>query len=138
MFQEIFSNGLTLVPTVFYTVILNTLWLMLTGQRFAIKEHGKLRYFAQQALRTQRSVDITGNTLSMTPWIRYIVPYYSGFTDLIESSRNTLKYMEVIPCIATWYVQVLRSPKEAFAAAMQSWRERCEKCVCLQGDYAEK
>ena len=29
----------------------------------------------------------------------------------------------------TWCVQVLRSPKEAFAAAMQSWRERCEKCV---------
>ena len=37
-----------------------------------------------------------------------------------------------------WCVQVLRSPKEAFAAAMQSWRERCEKCVCLQGDYVEK
>ena len=38
----------------------------------------------------------------------------------------------------TWCVPVLRSPKEAFAAAMQSWRERCEKCVCLQGDYIEK
>ena len=38
----------------------------------------------------------------------------------------------------TWCVQVLRSPKEAFAAAMQSWRERCEKCVRLQGDYVEK
>ena len=38
----------------------------------------------------------------------------------------------------TWCVQVLRSPKEAFAAAMQSWRERCEKCVCLQADYVEK
>ena len=38
----------------------------------------------------------------------------------------------------TWCVQVLRSPKEAFAAAMQSCRERCEKCVCLQGDYVEK
>ena len=38
----------------------------------------------------------------------------------------------------TWCEQVLRSPKEAFAAAMQSWRERCEKCVCLQGDYVEK
>ena len=38
----------------------------------------------------------------------------------------------------TWCVQVLRSPKEVFAAAMQSWRERCEKCVCLQGDYVEK
>ena len=40
--------------------------------------------------------------------------------------------------VFTWCVQVLRSPKEAFAAAMQSWRERCEKCVCLQGDYVEK
>ena len=39
---------------------------------------------------------------------------------------------------STWCVQVLRSPKEAFAAAMQSWRERCEKCICLQGDYVEK
>ena len=38
----------------------------------------------------------------------------------------------------TWCVQVLRPPKEAFAAAMQSWHERCEKCVCLQGDYIEK
>ena len=40
--------------------------------------------------------------------------------------------------VYTWCVQVLRSPKEAFAAAIQSWRERCEKCVCLQGDYVEK
>ena len=40
--------------------------------------------------------------------------------------------------IISWCVQVLRSPKEAFAAAMESWLERCEKCVCLQGDYVEK
>ena len=31
-----------------------------------------------------------------------------------------------------------RNPKEAFAAAMQWWRRRCEKCVGLQGDYIEK
>ena len=48
--------------------------------------------------------------------------------------------LQVCACAisCTWCVQVLRSPKEAFAAAMQSWRERCEKCVCLQGDYVEK
>ena len=49
--------------------------------------------------------------------------------------------MESVTQIAvgcTWCVQVLKSPKEAFAAAMQLWRERCEKCVCLQGDYVEK
>jgi len=31
-----------------------------------------------------------------------------------------------------------RTPTEVFAAAMQSWRKRCEKCVRLQGDYVEK
>jgi len=31
-----------------------------------------------------------------------------------------------------------RTPKEAFAVAMQSWHQHCEKCVCLQGDYVEK
>jgi len=31
-----------------------------------------------------------------------------------------------------------RTPKEAFAVATQSWRQHCEKCVRLQGDYVEK
>ena len=59
-------------------------------------------------------------------------------------SENRSVYNVVKYCTAgqvthnTWCVQVVRSPKEAFAAAMQSWRERCEKCVCLQGDYVEK
>ena len=58
-------------------------------------------------------------------------------------SENLSVYNVVKYCTAgqvthnKWCVQVLRSPKEAFAAAMQSWRERCEKCVCLQGDYVE-
>jgi hypothetical protein len=101
MFQEIFSDGLIRVPTVFYPVIFNALWHMLTGQRFSTKEHGKVRYFTEQAFRTQRSVDVTGNALAQTDWIRFLAPYYSGFTDFIESSQNLLKYMEVIPCLAT-------------------------------------
>ena len=50
---------------------------------------------------------------------------------------NTFKG-NAIGCDSTWCVQVLRSPKEAFAAAMQSWHERCKKCVCLQDGYIEK
>ena len=56
-----------------------------------------------------------------------------GFREFVPSF-----YCELIKIYNTWCFQVLRSPKEAFAAAMQSWRERCEKCVCLQGDYVEK
>jgi hypothetical protein len=88
MFQEIFSDGLTLVPTVFYPVILNALWSMLTGQRFSTNEDRKAGYFAEQAFRTQRSVDATGNALLQTPWIRFFAPYYSGFTDLIVSTEH--------------------------------------------------
>jgi hypothetical protein len=102
MFQEIFSDGLTRVPTVFYPVIFNALWHMLSGQRFSTKDHDKARYFAEEAFRTQRSVDATGNALALTTWIRYFAPYYSGFTDLIGSSQNMLKYMEVIPCLASF------------------------------------
>ena len=55
------------------------------------------------------------------------------------SNRLTIHPQEAVYCTcSTWCFQVLRSPKEAFAAAMQSWRERCEKCACLQGDYVEK
>ena len=101
MFQEIFSDGLTRVPTVFYAIIFNPLWHMLTGQHFSTNEHGIARYFTEQAFCTQRSVDATGSALVQTPWIRFFAPYYSGFTDLVESAQNLLKYMEVIPCFAT-------------------------------------
>ena len=59
---------------------------------------------------------------------------------LPESVQGCMHECDVFSCKSayTWWVQLLRSPKEAFAAAMQSWRERCETCVCLQGDYVEK
>jgi len=46
------------------------------------------------------------------------------------SSRSTLA-----TAIFQWSQ---RTPKGEFVAAMQSWRQRCKKCVCLQGDYVEK
>jgi len=49
----------------------------------------------------QRSVDVTGNAIAQTDWLRYFAPYYSGFTDLIESSQNMHKFVEVILSLAT-------------------------------------
>ena len=63
------------------------------------------------------------------------IPFPHFASRLIIFCRLTLS---MVSFQYTWCVQVLRSPKEAFAAAMQSWRERCEKCVCLQRDYVEK
>ena len=64
-----------------------------------------------------------------------------NFPHCMEPKRIIIIVMNdhfLLSQVNTWCVQVLRSPKEAFAAAMQSWSERCEKCVCLQGDYVEK
>ena len=61
-----------------------------------------------------------------------------GYTVHKVALGQVFRPVRRFPPVSTWCVQVLRSPKEAFAAAMQSWRERCEKCVCLQGDYVEK
>ena len=68
---------------------------------------------------------------------------FSDFSEfeLLDYTENLTfgqHYLFCLTYLLTWCVQVLRSPKEAFAAAMQSWRERCEKCVCLQGEYVEK
>ena len=57
---------------------------------------------------------------------------------LVFELVGNIQAFSILRSSTTWCVQVLMSPKEAFAAAMQSWRERCEKCVCLQGDYVEK
>ena len=53
---------------------------------------------------------------------------WGGFIWLSIDSRGGLLIM--LFSGSTWCVQVRRSPKEAFAAAMQSWRERCEK-MCM-------
>ncbi|KAJ9577487.1 hypothetical protein L9F63_005988 [Diploptera punctata] len=67
---------------------------MLTGQRFPTKEHKKLRCFAHQALRFQKSVDVTGDAVALTPWLRFLAPKLTGFVDLMESTAFMLKYME--------------------------------------------
>ena len=67
-----------------------------------------------------------------------IVLLQKAYTSVTHESQGTTSEIANNSTQYTWCVQVLRSPKEAFAAAMQSWRERCEKCVCLQGDYLEK
>ena len=53
--------------------------------------------------------------------------FLSTWFHLCQVSGFTDRLFPFLP-MSTRCVQVLRSPKEAFAAAMQSWCERCEKC----------
>ncbi|PNF32313.1 hypothetical protein B7P43_G16248 [Cryptotermes secundus] len=92
--KEVFSDGLALAPGLFYPVFFNALWFIISGHRFPINEHQNLRYFTRQALRFVRSIDVTGSAVVQTPWIRHVMPYYCGFTDLMEGTSNILKYIK--------------------------------------------
>jgi len=63
---------------------------------------------------------------NMRSWVRQ-------FKESRTSCENKPK--EPRPCASQWSQ---RTPKEAFAAAVQSWHQHFEKCVRLQGDYVEK
>ncbi|KAJ4447845.1 hypothetical protein ANN_09853, partial [Periplaneta americana] len=93
--KEIFKNGFVRLPDLFYNVFFNPIWFIITGQRFPVKDHAKLRFFARQAMRFQRALDATGNAVGLTPWLKHIAPKYFGYTDLIESTGNMLRYVKV-------------------------------------------
>jgi len=63
---------------------------------------------------------------NMRSWLRQ-------FKEGRTSCENKPK--EPRSCTSQWSQ---RTSKEAFAVAMQSLRQRCEKCVRLQGNYVEK
>jgi len=65
--------------------------------------------------------------------VKNVRSWVRQFKEGRTSCENNPK--EPRPCTSQWSQ---RTHKEAFAAAMQSWRQRCEKCVRLQGDYVEK
>ena len=67
-----------------------------------------------------------------------VLIYVENVTSDKIAGKNKIVILSAVEPLNTWCVQVPRSPKEAFAVAMQSWRESCEKCVCLQGDYVEE
>ncbi|KDR03601.1 putative cytochrome P450 304a1 [Zootermopsis nevadensis] len=126
--KDIFSDGLALVPDIFHATFFNAIWFIITGQRFPTKDHDKLLRFTRQALRFQKSVDVTGNALAQTPWIRHLIPYYSGFTDVIQATRNMLKYMEeaVMEHKATYSEDYTRDFIDIFLKEMKRRAETAE------------
>ncbi|PSN50102.1 hypothetical protein C0J52_04715, partial [Blattella germanica] len=92
--EEVFKNGLALVPEVYHSLFYNAMWFMFTGQRFPVNEHHKLRYHTREAMRFQKSIDVTGDAVALTPWLRHLAPKLTGFTDLMESTANILRLVQ--------------------------------------------
>jgi len=86
----------------------------------------------------QFSID---NNFEVVPHAPYSLDFAPSNFWLFPTLKDTLRGRIFSSCstLATAIFQwSQQTPKEAFALAMQSWHQHCDKCVCLQGDYVEK
>ena len=94
---------------------------------------------AHRAILTQEFLrDNNYEVVSHAPYSPDLAP--SDFW-LFPTMKDTLRgrpYSSRAAIASAIFQWAKQTPKEAFAAAMESWRRRCEKCVRLQGDYVEK
>lgn len=80
------------MPDVLYGPLLNMILLVLASSSF---DNYKLREIARAGLRFQRSGDVTGDAISMTPWLRHIAPDFFGYTPAIIENGYMLKFLNV-------------------------------------------
>ncbi|XP_069682422.1 probable cytochrome P450 304a1 [Periplaneta americana] len=132
--KEISKNGHVRLPDLFYNVFFNPIWFIITGQRFPVKDHAKLRYFTRQALRHQRSIDVTGNALVLSPWLKHIAPNYFGYTDLMESTGNMLRYIKdaVKEHMATYSEDFIRDFTDKFLMEMKKYEHVDEPTTFME------
>lgn len=52
--------------------------------------------FGRNALKFLRHGDDLGGALSLTPWIRHIMPQFSGYAPMLESNKNLVELIKVI------------------------------------------
>ncbi|RZB41731.1 cytochrome P450 305a1, partial [Asbolus verrucosus] len=76
--------------------VLNILWRLTTGTRLSQKNCQLGELLDLLNLRS-KAFDMSGGTLGQHPWLRYVIPEWSGF-NLIEKINNKLKnlFMESI------------------------------------------
>ncbi|PNF36332.1 hypothetical protein B7P43_G00518 [Cryptotermes secundus] len=94
---------------------------------------GHREYAMQQFLR-ENSLEVVSHapfSPDLAPSVFWLFP---TMKDTL-CSRTFTSRAAIASAIFQWSKQ---TPTEVFAAAMESWRRRCEKCVRLQGDYVEK
>ena len=83
------------MPDLFHQILLNAVWSIYAGDRFSYTDHGYSRLVAQQVIDFIRSTDPTGRALALTPWLRYIFPKKTGFTEIRDSSNKIVEAIKV-------------------------------------------
>ncbi|KAL6440501.1 hypothetical protein ACFW04_003193 [Cataglyphis niger] len=77
--------------------ILNTLWTLIGGSRFDLdKENPKLKEIMSVVKDLVRNSNVTGGILNHLPFLRHIVPNFTGFTALNQRLAQMSQFFKVI------------------------------------------
>lgn len=67
--------------------------LVLTATRY---DYFKLREIIRSNTKFLRSVDPTGMSISITPWLRHIAPDFFGYSSAIRDNKPILDFLRVL------------------------------------------
>ncbi|XP_029173665.1 methyl farnesoate epoxidase-like [Nylanderia fulva] len=77
------SGSITNLHNITSIAVLNSLWTLIAGSRFDLtKENPKLREVLSVVNDLIRNSNVTGGILTHLPFLRYIIPNFTGFTVL--------------------------------------------------------
>lgn len=106
---------------------------------------GPIRFFHHDNAPPHRASQVQSffqsNNFELIPHAPYSPDLAPSDFWLFPTMKDALRgrWYESRSAVASAIFQwVNHTPKEAFAGAMQAWRERCKKCIRLEGDYVEK
>ena len=68
---------------------------MFAGDKFSYEDHKYARFIAQQSIDFVRATGPTGNTLVLSPWLRYIFPESTGFKLIRETNIKIVDKIKV-------------------------------------------
>jgi hypothetical protein len=80
--------------------VLNVLWVLVTGVRFSSWDDARLQHLLQLMSQRARAFDMSGGTLNLFPWIRFIAPEWSGYR-IITRINNELTAIIMVNSILT-------------------------------------
>ncbi|VVD05001.1 unnamed protein product [Leptidea sinapis] len=119
--KVIVRGDLIYLPHFFAVPFINGLLHIITGSTFPRNMYPDLWYLAKQTLLFQRSTNDLGGALIITPWLKSMLPEFSGFKGLSNGNQALLDFFEVIikDAIETYDEKYDRSFLDIYIRAMK-------------------
>lgn len=92
--EAVCKEGRVLFSRLFAPYALNAMWSMFGGDRFARKDHHRLRVVSQGAVEFVKCSDASGKAVSMTTWLQYASPRGFGVQDVKDCNKPIIDFVK--------------------------------------------